>query len=90
MNSIQTEADGQMMFSTERCKFLMVPSFLDGFNNSCTTVESSKSGREVFYFNGTLDDNVDRNCPVCGGKMHVNNHECNASPSLLWQYTHGC
>ena len=74
MNYIQTEADGQMMFSTERCKFLMIPSFLNGFNNSSTTVETSKSGRPVYCFNGTLDDNVDRTCSVCAERMHVNNH----------------
>ena len=29
MNYIQTEADGQMKFSTERSKFLMIPSLKD-------------------------------------------------------------
>ena len=52
MNYIQTEADGQMKFSTERSKFLMIPSFLEGFNNSSTSVETSKSGRTVYCFRG--------------------------------------
>lgn len=74
MNYIQTEADGQMKFSTERSKFLMIPSFLEGFNNSSTSVETSKSGRTVYCFRGTLDDTIDRTCPECARRMHINNH----------------
>lgn len=69
-----TEANGQILFSQERCTFLMIPSTLDRFNNSDTTVELSKSGRTVYCFNGTLDDDMDRTCSHCGSRMHVNNH----------------
>lgn len=76
MNYIQTAADGQLLFSTERCKFLMIPSLLDGYSNSDTTLETTKSGRDLFCFNGTLDENMDRTCPVCAGKMHIHSrHE---------------
>lgn len=74
MNYIQTEANGQIKFSSECCTFLMIPSNLDGFNNSDTSVETSKSGRTVYCFNGTLDDDMNRLCSCCGSKMHVNNH----------------
>lgn len=74
MNYIHTEANGQMVFSQERCTFLMIPSSLDGFNNADTTTEISKSGRNVYCFNGTLDDDMDRTCGHCGSRMHVNNH----------------
>ncbi|MBQ2641940.1 MAG: ISL3 family transposase [Lachnospiraceae bacterium] len=74
MNYIHTEANGQMVFAQERCTFLMIPSSLDGFNNSDTTEEVSRSGRTVYCFNGTLDDDMDRICSHCGSKMHVNNH----------------
>ena len=74
MNYIHTEADGQMVFSQERSTFLMIPSSLDKFNNTTTTTEVSKSGRTVYCFNGTLDDDMDRTCSRCGSRMHVNNH----------------
>ena len=74
MNYIHTEANGQMVFSQERCTFLMIPSSLDGFNNADTTTEISRSGRNVYCFNGTLDDDMDRTCGHCGSRMHVNNH----------------
>ena len=74
MNYIHTEANGQMVFAQERCTFLMIPSSLDGFNNSDTTEEVSRSGRTVYCFNGTLDDDMNRTCSHCGSKMHVNNH----------------
>ena len=63
-----------MVFSQERCTFLMIPSSLDGFNNADTTTEISRSGRNVYCFNGTLDDDMDRTCGHCGSRMHVNNH----------------
>lgn len=74
MHYIHTEANGQMKISQERCSFLMIPSSLAGFNNSHTTVETAKSGRTVYCFNGTLEDDMDRTCQHCGSKMHVNNH----------------
>ena len=74
MNYIHTEANGQLKFSPERSNFLMIPSSFDGFNNSDTSVEMAKSGRTIYCFNGTLDDDMSRICKCCGSKMHVNNH----------------
>ena len=47
MNYTHTESDGQLAFSETRFS-LSIPSRLDGFNNSDTTVSRSVSGREVF------------------------------------------
>lgn len=74
MNYTHTNADGQMEFSFERCTFLMIPSSLDGFSNSYTTEEATLSGRNVYRFNGCLEDDLSRTCSRCGNKMHVNNH----------------
>lgn len=55
--------------------FLSIPSRLEGFNNSDTTVIRSVSDREVFCFNGMLElAESDRICPFCGGRMHINGH----------------
>lgn len=51
MNYTHTESDGQLAFSETRYSFLNIPSRLEGFNNSDTTVSRSVSGREVFCFN---------------------------------------
>lgn len=75
MNYTHTESDGQLAFSETRYSFLSIPSRLEGFNNSDTTVSRSVSGREVFCFNGKLElAESDRICPVCGGRMHINGH----------------
>jgi len=74
MNYIHTNADGQMEFSQESHSFLMIPSTLKGFNNTDTTTKTSRSGRTVYSFNGELEDDMDRTCPYCQSKMHVNNH----------------
>lgn len=74
MHYIHSEANEQIEFSQEHNTYLMIPSSLDGFNNTDTSVETSISGRTVYCFNGTLDDNTDRTCRHCGSRMHVNNH----------------
>lgn len=75
MNYTHTESNRQLAFSETRYSFLSIPSRLEGFNNSDTTVSRSVSGREVFYFNGELERaEPDRICPVCGGRMHINGH----------------
>lgn len=74
MNYTQCEANGQLkfLFSTD---FLILPSFLNGFNNTETTVEVTKSLRNAFCFHGTVDPcEADYICIHCGHKMHVNNH----------------
>ena len=55
MNYTHTESNGQLAFSETRYSFLSIPSRLEGFNNSDTTVIKSVSGREVFCFNGKLE-----------------------------------
>lgn len=54
MNYTQCEANGQLkfLFSTD---FPMLPSFLNGFNNTETTIETTKSRRNAFCFHGILD-----------------------------------
>lgn len=75
MNYTHTESNGQLAIFTTRCSFLSIPSRLEGFNNSDTDLHESRSGREVFCFNGTLDlAEADRIYPDCGGKMHINGH----------------
>ena len=75
MNYTHTESDGQLAFSESRYTFLSIPSRLEGFNNSNTSMHHAASGREVFCFNGQLDlMEADRRCPECGGRMHINGH----------------
>ena len=75
MNYTHTESNRQLAFSETKYSFLSIPSRLEGFNNSDTTVSRSVSDREVFCFNGELElAESDRICPVCGGRMHINGH----------------
>ena len=74
MNYTQCEPNGQFksLFSTD---FLILPSFLNGFNNTQTSMETTKSLRNAFCFHGTLKPcESDCICVHCGHKMHVNNH----------------
>lgn len=90
MNYTQSEANGQykFLFSTS---FLMLPSFLDGFNNIETTIETTKSLRNAFCFHGTLDlCESDYICTHCGRKMHVNNHINNTLRHLCFGSTLSC
>lgn len=74
MNYTQCEVNGQYKFSFSN-DFLLVPSFLEGFINTDTTIETAKSQRTVYCFDGTLDPSEsDRICSHCGKTMHVNNH----------------
>ena len=51
---------------------LLLPSGLFGFHNTGTTVEKTKSGRDIFVLAGTLCQHpADSVCPKCGGKMHI-------------------
>ena len=75
MNYTHTEANGQLSFSDKRWNYLSIPSRLDGFSNSDTSIQRSVSGREVLCFNGTLDlKEADRVCSLCGSRMHINGH----------------
>ena len=74
MDYMHKSADNQSVFSQKNDSHLMIPSTLEGFNNIDTSIEETRSGRRVFCFNGTLDNDMDRTCSSCGSKMHVNNH----------------
>ena len=48
----------------------MVPSSRTSFYNTKTTVETTRSGRTAYRYEGTLDiQDSDRVCPKCGKKM---------------------
>jgi len=54
--------------------FLMIPSNLNGFNNTETITGITKSERIVYCFNGVLEiTELDRICTKCGCYMHINN-----------------
>ena len=72
MNCTRTDANGQLSFSAFTGSFLMVPSSMTSFYNTKTTVETTRSGRTAYRYEGTLDiQDSDRICPKCGNKMHV-------------------
>ena len=73
MDYIRKEADGQLAL-TQSSDFLKIPSCLYGFHNETTSVKTSKSGRTVFCFEGSLDASEENLLCSCGSKMHVNNH----------------
>ncbi len=73
MDHIRKEANGQLAF-TQSTDYLKIPSCLYGFCNKDTSVKISKSGRQVFRFEVTLDASEENLACSCGTKMHVNNH----------------
>jgi len=74
MDYIRTEQNGQLEF-TQSSDFLQLPSFLYGFHNTETTVETAESGRTVYCHFGYADiTEDDRICRKCGARMHLNNH----------------
>ena len=73
MDYTRKEADGQLAFA-QSTEFLRIPSFLYGFSNTNTSIKTSKSERNVFCFEGTLDASEENTRCSCGAKMHVNNH----------------
>lgn len=91
VNYTFTEADGQLAFSTSRSAWLMIPSGLDYFNNSTTSVSKTRNGEEVYCMEGTLDlvpgDDI---CPVCGRKMHINNTKETVLTHLTIGSTYSC
>lgn len=55
--------------------YLKLPSFLLNFNNTETTIEKTKTNRNVYCFKGNLKMTVeDYICPHCHEMMNVNNH----------------
>ena len=53
-------------------EYLHIPSKLDGFHNTATNVELSKSGRTIYLLHGELVRDGERPCcPECGRRMYV-------------------
>ena len=73
MDYIRTEADGQQAF-TQSTEFLFLPSCLYGFQNTETTVEKAKSGRNIYCHRGTLSLPEEERICACGQRMHINSH----------------
>ena len=73
MDYIRTEADGQLAF-TQSTEFLFLPSCLYGFQNTETTVEKAKSGRNIYCHRGTLSLPEEERICACGQRMHINSH----------------
>lgn len=59
--------------------YIMLPSGLAGFINQETTIEQTRSGREMYLLRGEIQQgDGDTICLVCGKKMHVHgNYETN-------------
>lgn len=76
MNYNLNENEMQLSLNTST-SFLKIPSLLDGFINEETISGVTKSGRTIFDIRGNLEiTNKDRECPKCGGFMHINqNHQ---------------
>ncbi|MBQ3334247.1 MAG: ISL3 family transposase [Eubacteriaceae bacterium] len=75
MKYIHSEANGQLFFETETNEYLQIPSYLNGFRNEETTIETAQSGRTVLCFRGSLSiEEEDRVCK-CGRRMHINAHQ---------------
>lgn len=54
---------------------LIIPSLLNGFNNTHTSTIVNKNNKFTFIFEGFIDPNtIDFSCPHCHKKMHINNH----------------
>lgn len=68
MNYIRKEANGQLAI-TQSVDFLKKPSCLYGFCNDTTLVKTSKSGRNVFCFEGTLDASEEDLICSCGSNL---------------------
>ena len=75
MNYTQFESSKQHVSQGSDRSFLCIPSRLEGFTNTDTTIHHTWSGRELFCFHGLLElTDADRQCPQCGQKMHINGH----------------
>lgn len=76
IHKLYTKCDIAQLQLAINDKFLSIPSFLEGFHNTNTTMATAYSKREVFCFNGILDiTEFDTTCPKCGAKMHINAHQ---------------
>ena len=86
MNYIRFQADGQLVF-TQSTSFLQIPSCLYGFTNVSTSSCTTKSGRNAFLFEGTLDVYEESmTCDNCGSRMHINH----TSSFTFWQHSYKC
>ena len=72
MNCTRNDANKQLPFTAFTESFLMVSSSMTSFYNTGTMVETTRSGRTAYRYEGTLDiQDSDRVYPQCGKKMHV-------------------
>ena len=73
MDYTRTDSNGQLEI-TQSQQYLLVPNCLYGFHNTDTTVETAKSGRNVYCYNGQLAISEDERVCKCGWRMHINTH----------------
>ena len=75
MQYIRPETNGQPFLTQNMLNYLRIPSFLTGFVNERTTIETAQSGRTVYCYRGKVTiEESDRVCPKCGSYMHINGH----------------
>lgn len=65
----------EIMQSENERNYIKIPSLLNDFHNTETTISKTKTNRNMYYINGVLGitDN-DYICDNCGIKMHINNN----------------
>lgn len=73
MDFIRPTVSGQLAIS-QSTEFLKIPSFLYNFINTSTTFHTTKSGRNLFSFNGFLRQDEEDGFCECGCKGHIHNH----------------
>lgn len=70
-----TNENEMQLFIGDFTNYLKIPSNLESFNNTETITGISHSGRHVFCFKGNITINDEgRQCPECGGIMHINGY----------------
>ena len=73
MNYTQNNEEIQLSFNNSTTEYLMIPSQLNGFKNTDTTVGITKSNRNIFCLNGILSiQKEERICSNCGSFMYIN------------------
>lgn len=83
MNDIQTTAHGPMAWSIEGSRFLMIPSEIDGFHLSDTPLEKTKSRRDLFCFQGFLEEDITPTCPIGNSMRSLSRHRLLVSPGSV-------
>lgn len=61
------------IWNWRKTNFLKIPSTLEGFINTNTTIENDSTGHKRYYFKGYIPlPNSDLKCDICGNKMNIN------------------